>query len=142
MKAIRLLFAATALAATAALAHADDRIYVAYLYGGQERPVLGDLDAYGTATVTINAANTGICYSIILHNTVASTAAHIHSGPPQVAGGIALALPVNASIPLRVANCVGAPAALIGSLRAGSQNFYVNVHNAAFPGGAARGQLE
>lgn len=141
MKSFGILVSAVALLATTALAHANSRVYVATLYGGNERPVLGDLDSYGVATVTIASA-AGICYSILLHNTVPNTAAHIHAGPPQVAGGISLVLPINASVPLRIANCVAAPAGLVTALRANSQNFYINVHNPAFGGGAARGQLE
>ena len=141
MKSLRLLATAAVLVATAAVAQANSRVYVATLYGGNERPAVGDLDSYGVATVTFNTA-TSLCYSILLHNTVANTAAHIHIGPPQVAGGVVLNLPINASVPLRIANCVAAPAALVTAIRANSQNYYINVHNAAFPGGAARGQLE
>jgi hypothetical protein len=141
MKSFRLLVSAAALLATAAVAHANSRVYVATLYGGNERPALGDLNAYGVATVTFSSA-TSLCYSILLHNTVANTAAHIHIGPPQAAGAVVLPLPINASVPLRFANCIAAPAALVTAIRANSQNYYVNVHNAAFPGGAARGQLE
>ena len=141
MKNLRFLVTAAALVVSATIAHANSRIYVATLYGGNERPVLGDLDSYGVATVTLNSA-TSLCYSILLHNTVANTAAHIHLGPPHIAGGVVLNLPINAGVPLRVANCVAAPAALVTAIRANSQNYYINVHNAAFPGGAARGQLE
>ncbi len=141
MKNFGLLVTAVALLATAAVAHANSRVYVATLYGGNERPALGDLDAYGVATVTVNTA-TSICYSILLHNTVGNTQAHIHSGLPQTAGPVSLPLPINAAVPLRIANCIGAPAGLVTALRANSQTFYINVHNAAFPGGAARGQLE
>ncbi len=141
MKIFGILVSAVALLATTGLAQANSRVYVATLYGGNERPALGDLDAYGVATVTINSA-TSICYSILMHNTVANTAAHIHAGLPQTAGPVSLVLPINAAVPLRIANCIAAPAALVTALRANSQTFYINVHNAVFPGGAARGQLE
>ena len=141
MKTFRLLISAAALAASATFAQADGRAFFAYLYGGNERPVLGDLDSFGIATVTINSA-TSICYSILLHNTTPNTAAHIHSGPPHIAGPVALALPINPNVPLRIGNCVPAPAAFVAALRANPQNFYVNVHNPARPAGAARGQLQ
>ncbi len=141
MKSFRLLVSAAALLAAATLAHANSRVYVATLYGGNEEPVLGDLDSYGVATVTFNTA-TSLCYSILLHNTIANTQAHIHIGPPQLGGGVVQFLPINASVPLRVANCIAVPAATVAAIRANSQNYYINVHNAVFPGGAARGQLE
>ena len=141
MKSICLIVSAASLLVTASIAQANSRVYVATLYGGNEEPALGDLDSFGVATVTLNSA-TSLCYSILLHNTVANTSAHIHLGPPQAAGGIVLALPINGSVPLRIANCVAAPAALVTAIRANSQNYYINVHNGAFAGGAARGQLE
>ena len=141
MKNFRFLVCAATLLATATIAHANSRVYVATLYGGNEEPAFGDLDAYGVATVTFNTA-TSLCYSILLHNTVANTAAHIHIGAPQTPGGVVLALPINGTVPLRIANCIAAPAAVVTAIRANSQNYYVNVHNAAFPNGAARGQLE
>ena len=141
MKNFGLLVTAAALLATTAVANANSRVFVATLYGGNERPALGDLDAYGVATVTVNTA-TSICYSILLHNTVGNSSAHIHSGLPHVVGASVLPLIINGAVPLRIANCIAAPAGLVTALRANSQAFYINVHNAAFPGGAARGQLE
>jgi hypothetical protein len=38
--------------------------------------------------------------------------------------------------------CVTADKDLIKDIRQNPENYYVNVHNAAFPGGAVRGQLE
>jgi hypothetical protein len=140
MKTLRTVLAATFLAASASVASADSRMYFAYLYGGNERPILGDLDAFGIATVSLTPA--GICYSIVLQNAVGATAAHIHSGPPQVAGAIVVPLPVPAIVPTRVGNCVAVAAGTLAAIRANPQNFYVNVHNAAFVGGAARGQLQ
>ncbi|NJM30784.1 MAG: CHRD domain-containing protein [Rhizobiales bacterium] len=49
---------------------------------------------------------------------------------------------MNAAIPNRVANCIAAPAAALTAIRNNPSQFYVNVHNVPFPGGAARGQLQ
>jgi CHRD domain len=141
MKALRTLLATTFLAACAGMASADSRVLVAYLDGGNELPALGDPDAFGVATVTLISPG-AICYSIVLQNAVAATAAHIHSGAAGVAGAIVIPLPVNALVPIRIANCVAAAPATITAIRNAPENFYVNVHNAAFPGGAARGQLQ
>lgn len=132
---------ATSLAASTGIASADSRMFVAYLYGGNERPVAGDPDAFGIATVVI-VNPVALCYSIILRNAAAATAAHIHIGAAGVAGAIVLPLPVPANVPTRIGHCVVAAAATIIAIRANPQNFYVNVHNAVFPGGAARGQLQ
>jgi hypothetical protein len=39
------------------------------------------------------------------------------------------------------AGCVQTRERLVARILANPQNFYVNVHNARFPGGAIRGQL-
>jgi len=132
---------ATCLGASAGGASADSRMFVAYLYGGNERPAPGDADAYGLATVVFLPGN-ALCYSLILVNTVGATAAHIHFGVAGVAGAPIVALPVSPLVPTRFANCLAVAAATKAAIRANPQNFYVNVHNAAFPGGAARGQLQ
>ena len=146
MRLIRTYAAAFALAALSltaftAGASADSRMFVAYLYGGNERPVAGDPDAFGIATVEVVGAG-GICYSIIVQNAAAATVAHIHAGAAGAVGGPVLGLPVGAALPTRVGNCIAAAPALVTAIRANPQNFYVNVHNAAFPGGAVRGQLQ
>jgi CHRD domain len=126
---------------SAGTASADGRMFVAYLYGGNERPAAGSAVAFGMATVTISSP-TSLCYSIILNGTIVSAAAHIHSGAAGVAGPISVPLTVNATVPLQVAGCVTTTAANVNLIRANPQNFYVNVHNAGFPSGAARGQLQ
>lgn len=133
--------AAATVAASSGLASADSRLFVAYLYGGNETPVAGDTNAFGIATVSISAAGS-ICYSILLHNAVAATAAHIHAGVAGVAGGVSVTLPVTGGTPTRNSGCVSAGAVTVTAIKNNPQNFYVNVHNAAFSGGAARGQLQ
>jgi hypothetical protein len=143
MSKLRVLCAAAALACSATFASAadDTRVYVAYLTGGHELPAVGDVNAFGVATIVMTLP-TQICYSIVLRSPVAATAAHIHSGGGGTAGAVALALPVNAAVPNRIANCIAAPAGLLTAIRNNPSQFYVNVHNVPFPGGAARGQLQ
>jgi hypothetical protein len=143
MAKFRGLIAAAALACSATFASAgeDTRVYVAHLLGGHELPAPGDPNAFGVATLVITLPGQ-VCYSIVLRSPAAATAAHVHIGGGGTAGGIAFALPVNASIPNRVANCIVAPAAALTAIRNDPSQFYVNVHNVAFPGGAARGQLQ
>ena len=151
MKTLRIAAAATGLAATglaassfvlsAGLAHADTRVLVAYLAGANEVPTPADPDAFGVATVTLNTP-TSLCYSIVLQNGLAATAAHIHSGLPGVPGPAVVPLPVTAALPTSAAGCVAVAAATITAIRNNPGSFYVNVHDAAFPGGSARGQLK
>lgn len=133
--------AALSLAAFAANANADSRMFVAYLYGGNEVPGPGDADAFGIATVTFFASNK-MCYSIILHNADAANAAHIHTGAAGVPGGPVVTLSVSTALPTRVSKCILVAPATVTAILANPQNFYVNVHTVNFSGGAARGQLQ
>ena len=133
---------ATSIAVLAGTARADSRMFVAYLYGGNEVPGPADPDAFGIATVVIGGSAGSLCYSIILRAADSATAAHIHSGAAGVAGAILLPLPVTAGMPTRVAGCVTTTTQIISDIRSHPQDFYVNVHTGTFPNGAARGQLQ
>ena len=146
MRRLRIAAAAAGLAASgfalsAASASAETRVLVAYLAGANEVPTPADPDAFGVATVTLNTA-TSLCYTIFLQNGLAATAAHIHSGLPGAAGAPIVPLPVTAALPTTAAGCVAVAAATITAIRNNPGSFYVNVHDAAFPGGSARGQLK
>ena len=142
MKSLRMLAATGLLAASTSLAGAGDtRVLVAYLDGGNEIPVAADSDAFGIATITLIASN-ALCYSYVVQNAGPANAAHIHAGEAGVAGLPVVTLPINALVPARNAGCVAVAAATITDLRNNPQRFYVNVHTAAFGGGAVRGQLQ
>lgn len=146
MRAIRKLGLASAIFAlsivvSAGSAIADSRMFVAYLYGGNEVPVSGDTNAFGIATVLVSTP-TQLCYSMVLKDAASATAAHIHTGVAGVAGGVFVALNTSPALPMRVAACVNVPAATVTAIQDNPQNYYINVHNADFPGGAARGQLQ
>jgi V8-like Glu-specific endopeptidase len=122
----------------------------AVLNGGNEvttgPPALarvGDPDGFGSATVTfsnITATSVTLCYAILVSNITAATAAHIHRGQSGVNGGVVVALAAPGAGGT-VSGCTTITAALLSALRAFPSEFYVNVHNAAFPAGAVRGQL-
>ena len=128
------------LGAVAGAALADSRMFVAHLYGGNEVPVPGDANAYGIATVMLIPG--GLCYSILLNDAAPAISAGILVGPAGVVGGVAVVLPVPGGVPTRIGNCVGVAAAVLAAIQANPQNYYVNVRNGPFPGGAARGQLQ
>lgn len=82
---------------------------------------------------------TVLCYVIFVDRIGKPNAAHIHPGAAGQVG--APIVPLKAPADGDTAGCVHTRAARVARILANPQNFYVNVHNAAFPGGAVRGQL-
>lgn len=110
----------------------------AVLTGGAEVPEPGDPDGSGTAEVVLNPADNTVCFDIEVENIEEPGAAHIHSGTAGTAGPPV----VDFDVPNQgLSGCVDADAAMIESIRAMPSDYYVNVHNAEFGGGAVRGQL-
>jgi hypothetical protein len=121
-----------------AAAQAVQRPFLASLSGAAEVPGPGDPDGTGAAAVTIDPTTGEICADLRVANVAPITAAHIHRGGPGVAGPVVV--PLNAPNPTS-ATCVMAAPALATEIATTPAGFYVNVHNAEFPGGAVRGQL-
>jgi hypothetical protein len=75
-------------------------------------------------------------------NLDAPVAAHIHKGRPNQAGGIVVPLTApTTGDPGASSGCVTVDAALSHAILKNPHKYYTNVHTAAFPGGAVRGQL-
>ena len=112
----------------------------ASLTGAQEVPGPGDTDGSGRAEITIVDATDNICYDRNVRNIAPATAAHIHRGAPGVAGPpvVTLEAPTDGD----AKGCINAPGALADEIEANPAGFYVNIHNAEFPNGAVRGQLQ
>ena len=134
------LAAGLALAGCETMADAVEQGMTASLTGAQEVPGPGDTDGSGTAEITIVDATDNVCYDLNVRNIGAATAAHIHrgargaSGPPVVT----FEAPTDGG----AEGCVAAPGALADEIEANPAAFYVNIHNAEFPNGAIRGQLQ
>jgi hypothetical protein len=112
------------------------------LSGANEVPGPGDPDGSGSARITLNQGLGQVCWRIQVSNlTLPATAAHIHAAVAGVAGPIVVPLsPPDASG--KSSGCAtGVSDALIKAIRQHPGNYYVNVHTADFPAGAARGQL-
>jgi protein-disulfide isomerase-like protein with CxxC motif len=111
------------------------------LSGAEEAPAPGDEDATGTAVVYLRTDNNEVCVDIVVQNiALPATAAHIHQAPRGQAGPPVV--PLNAPGETgRSSTCVAVDPALMQEMMNNTSNFYVNVHNAEFPDGAARGQL-
>ena len=133
------LAASTALIATSAIAADGGRKLQTSLTGAAEAPNPGDPDGRGMATVTVNAGKRQVCYTLSVRNIDPATAAHIHEAPAGVAGPVKVTL--RAPTTGRSSGCVTVTRALALDILKDPADYYVNVHNAAFPTGAVRGQL-
>lgn len=98
-----------------------------------------DENGSGTATVMIDAEAGEVCYEIEVSDIEDPTVAHIHMGAAGETGGVA----VDFNIPENgMDGCVtGIDSDQANEIIDSPENFYVNVHNDPFPGGAIRGQL-
>lgn len=142
MKFAALSIVAASLAATGVAAQPAaeaGRELKATLSGAAEVPGPGDADGSGMATVTVNPGQERICYSLTVSNIDAATAAHIHVGDSTVAGGVVVTLSAPADGDSE--GCVDVSRDLALNIIKNPDSYYVNVHNAAFPAGAVRGQL-
>ena len=140
----------------------DHRRLVAHLTGEAEVPGPGDPDGSGSARVEIKPQQGEVCFQLRWEDIDAPTAAHIHFGPPDVAGPVVVTLFMTSASPdqpptlpetiTSVGGCTeevtvpeGAPfdsaTALLRNIKRHPRQYYVNVHNVAFPAGAIRGQL-
>ena len=109
------------------------------LVGSQEVPGPGDPAATGTAKVTADATTNQICVDVTVQGLAAATAAHIHSGARGTAGPPVLTLDTPADGVSK--SCYSVEKQLAAAIIAAPENYYVNVHDAAHPAGAIRGQL-
>ena len=124
-----------------------------------DRGMAGDPDGSGEAYVFgIDANATTLCYVLTVDGIAPAAAAHIHEGARGENGPVVvnLAAPADGN----AADCItedrvlpnGANAFVedaqgnrlttVQEILANPEDYYVNVHNAEYPGGAIRGQLE
>jgi hypothetical protein len=132
-----------ALIAPGAAARDRTELFLAKLKGFKEIPGPGDPDGSGKAYITL--VNNRACWVLNWFGIGAPTAAHIHLGRPAQAGPVVQALfagPQGVPAPIeRAGGCVDLDPALAEAIVAHPRQYYVNVHTAAFPNGAIRGQL-
>ena len=125
-------------AASAAAVNNNRVQLTATLSGAQEVPGPGDTDGRGVGTLDVKVASGRICYTLQVSGIEPATAAHIHEARigqpgPVVRGLIA---PSDGSS----SGCF-TDRGLARDIFADPADYYLNVHNAKFPGGAIRGQL-
>lgn len=136
---MRMVLALVAAAAAFSPALAADPVALkATLSGAAEVPA-GDPDGTGAASVTIDAAKGQVCFTLSASGIDTATMAHIHKGVVGVSGPVAVALDPPAKGSSK--GCKAVAADVIAAILAAPSDYYVNVHTAAFPSGALRGQL-
>lgn len=129
---------ALALCAGAYVATAQDKL-TAKLTGAAEVPGPGDDKGSGTAQITLNMEKNEVCYDLTVANIQEATAAHIHEGAMGKDGPVAVGL--DAPKMGMAKGCKSAEAMVVKAIMANPGNYYINIHNGAFPKGALRGQL-
>lgn len=118
------------------------RALVAKLTGANAQAHTGD---HGNVVVRLNAKTLKVCWSYsnlkltpLGAASATPTASHIHTGAAGTTG--AVLVPFGASFAR--SGCTTSTKETINAILANPSGYYVNVHNASYPGGAIRGQLK
>lgn len=138
-KVLYIVLIVLAVLALTSIAADGGRRFSITLTGAEEVPP-ADPDGSGTAIITLNHGQGQVCWELTASNIAPATAAHIHVAPVGVNGPVVVPLspPTSGSS----SGCVdGVNQDLIKAIIQNPEAYYVNVHNAEFPGGAIRGQL-
>ena len=135
MRYVGLTFLAALVLATGATASmAKTNSLHATLLGKSETPK-GDPDGRGTAEIKITGRR--VCWEIKVSGVQTIVAAHIHKGRPGAAGPVVVPF----GKVFKAKGCTTTTAAIAAAIQKTPSAYYVNVHNAKYPGGALRGQL-
>lgn len=122
----------------ATTAPAGATILAADLTGSEEVPGPGAADGAGTARLVLTPDGK-VCAELATTRVDEATAAHVHTGPKGEAGPVVITLTTPKDG--RASGCVPADPAVVAKVAADPASAYVNVHTAALPAGAVRGQL-
>ena len=109
------------------------------LTGSAEAPGPGAAKGAGSAELTFDGDKGQVCYTLTANGTDTPTMAHIHKGAVGVPGPVVV--PLTAPTDGSAKGCASIAADLMSAILATPSDYYVNVHTAAFPKGAIRGQL-
>lgn len=108
--------------------------------GATEVPGPGAPKGMGDAALTFDTDKGQVCYRLHAMGFDTPTMAHIHKGATGVAGGVVV--PLTAPADGSSEGCAPVAADILSAIVAAPSDYYVNVHSAAFPKGAIRGQLK
>lgn len=124
---------------TATPAWGHDVALRADLSADQEVPQPGPAGGAGSVDVVVNGDTGQVCYRNLTYQGIGDvTMGHIHRGTAGVAGPVAVNLEL---APGATDGCVQGDPAVVQEIEGDPGGFYVNLHTAAFPAGAVRGQL-
>ncbi len=115
--------------------------FIAVLNGANEAPAPNDPRGTGFAVVSLDPATGTVTFTLLGVNIATPTASHIHRGPAGVAAPVVIPFNIPFVNGVSSGTVTGVSTSLINDLIANPAGFYVNIHNADFPGGAIRGQL-
>ncbi len=101
----------------------------------------GDPDGSGEGTVTIDSETNQVSWEFSYSNIEEPTAMHIHEGAAGQSGGVVVALTVDKGPDGKLVGLTNASAEAVQKILAAPANYYVNIHNSEYRGGAIRGQL-
>ena len=126
------------LAAPLTAANAEQVTLTATLTGANE-PAGGDPKGSGTFEVKIDPEAGDFCYTLTAIGIAKATMAHVHSGAVGVDGPAVTSIDVTGA---GSDECIALSPDVLKPIIAAPANYYVNVHNATYPAGAIRGQLQ
>ena len=136
------LIAGAAALQAGALAAQDPPPEVIYLFAdlsGEHETAAGDADGYGDMAAAVKLTEGKFCYELSVGKIAAATAAHVHEGKAGADGPPVITIAVTGP---KNETCVEADGKLLKKIADKPGEYYVNVHNADFPAGAIRGQLQ
>ncbi len=122
----------------ATTAPAGSTVLTADLTGADEVPGPGARDGSGTARLVVTSDGK-VCAELATTRIDPVTAAHVHTGTAGTAGPVVVTLPTPTGG--RASGCVTADPTTTAAVAANPAAAYVNLHTAALPDGAIRGQL-
>jgi hypothetical protein len=117
--------------------------FPAALDGAQEVGAPGDPDGSATGFITFETRLNRVSWNVSYQNIAAPTLFHIHDGDFGTNGPVFVDLGIaTTGGPGTLVNATTTTAAKVDAILADPRGFYLNLHNAEFPAGALRGQLE
>jgi len=99
----------------------------------------GAVGGTGNFTAEIDESSGDVCYEVTVGKVPGANMAHIHKGKAGEDGAPVVTLAVTGA---DGEMCMAAQPEVLAPIIAAPGDYYVNVHSAAFPKGAVRGQLE